>query len=116
MASSVSLIEAQRLVRKLCMDCRKSVDPPKELLRQLEYTPATDASFHTAVGCRQCQGSGFKGRMGIIEVCEIDERIRELVVTRAPSWEIKKHAVQDLGMRTLRADGMKKAELVKKCK
>lgn len=110
-ASSVSLIEAQRLVRKLCTECRKSIDPPKELLRKLQYAPGSEANFYAAVGCRQCRGVGFKGRLGILEVCEIDERIRELVVTRAPSWKIKDYAVQECGMRTMSDDGLKKAEM-----
>ena len=109
-ASSVSLIQAQRLVRKLCTKCRKPVDPPKALLEKLELKPGKDATFFSAVGCRLCADSGFKGRMGIIEVCVVDERIRELIVTRAQSWEIKGHAVKALGMTTLHRDGLKKAE------
>ena len=110
-ASSVSLVQAQRLVRKLCPKCRKPSHPPKELLEELKLTPEKGATFYNAVGCRLCNGVGFKGRMGIIEVCAIDERIRELIVTQAPSWDIKTYAVNELGMPTLHRDGLKKAEM-----
>jgi len=110
-ASSVSLVEAQRLVRKLCTKCREPYQPPMKLLKELECEPSKGATFFRAEGCRMCGNSGFKGRMGIIEVFLMDERIRELVVTRAPSWEIRDHAVEAQGMRTLRMDGLKKAEM-----
>jgi len=109
-ASSVSLIEAQRLVRKLCHKCREPFDTPGELLEKLGVRPAKGATFFKAVGCRLCNNTGYKGRMGIVEVFQMDERIRELVVTRAQSWEIKEYAVKAQGMKTLREDGLKKAE------
>jgi len=110
-ASSVSLVEAQRLVRKLCVKCREPYEPPAKLLAELEFQPSKGTTFYRAVGCRLCNDTGFKGRMGIIEVFLMDERIRELIVTRAPSWEIKDYASAEQGMRTLRMDGLKKAEL-----
>ena len=109
-ASSVTLIEAQRLVRKLCTKCRQRFDPPQELLKRLEATPSPGATFFKAVGCRFCHTSGYHGRMGIIEVIEVDEKIRELVVARAQSWEIKRHAMEQIGMLALRQDGLRKAE------
>ena len=111
-ASSVSLIEAQRLVRKLCSKCREPYQPEPSIVEQLEFgMGASAATFYRAVGCRQCNQSGYRGRMGIIEVFTIDEHIRELIVSRAQSWEIKNHAVKVLGMTTLRQDGIKKAQL-----
>jgi type IV pilus assembly protein PilB len=110
-ASSVSLIEAQRLVRKLCMKCRQPFDPPEELVREVGVQSSSQTTFFTAGGCRLCNDSGFHGRMGIIEVFSVDERIRELIVNRAQSWEIKEYAVKALGMSTLRQDGLKKAQL-----
>ncbi|MBI3321079.1 MAG: Flp pilus assembly complex ATPase component TadA [Candidatus Omnitrophica bacterium] len=110
-ASSVSLIEAQRLVRKLCPKCREALIPPQELLERLQHRPAKDAAFYRAKGCRLCNQTGYRGRMGIIEVLQVDERIRELVVARAQSWQIKDYAVTALGMVPLRQDGLKKAEL-----
>ena len=109
-ASSVTLIEAQRLVRKLCLKCREPFRPKPALLEQLG-AKGSGATFFAPKGCRFCNGTGFRGRMGIIEVIQIDERVRELVVTRAQSWEIKDYAVKELGMKPLRQDGLRKAEL-----
>ena len=108
-ASSVSLIEAQRLVRKLCQKCREPFEPSPALLERLELRPEPGATFFKAVGCRLCNGRGYHGRMGLIEVFQTDERVRELIVSRAQSWEIKDYAVKALGMTALRQDGMRKA-------
>ena len=110
-ASGVTLIEAQRLVRKLCIKCRKAYEPAPELLTQLGRPPKRTATFYQATGCRSCQGSGYHGRMGILEVLVVDERIRELVVSKAQSWEIKRYAIEQLRMTTLREDGLKKAAM-----
>ena len=110
-ASSVNLIEAQRLVRKLCTKCRARFDPSPTLFERLGVTPSKEATFFRPAGCRFCHNSGYRGRMGIIEVFQIDERIRELVVSRAESWKVKEYAIKALGMRTLFEDGWKKAEL-----
>jgi type IV pilus assembly protein PilB len=109
-ASSVTLIEAQRLVRKLCMKCREPFEPAPALLRQLDVSLQPGTTFYGPRGCRFCNNTGYRGRMGIIEVLVIDERIRELIVSRAQSWEIKDYAVKQLGMTPLRQDGLKKAE------
>jgi len=125
-ASSVTLIEAQRLVRKLCSKCRTPVAPGKELLDQFEVSltqlqrlhASADAAgaiapgkptFYQAVGCHACNGTGYRGRMGIAEVFLIDERIRELIVAKAQSWQIKQHAIERLGLIPLRGDGLRKA-------
>ncbi|MBI3011844.1 MAG: Flp pilus assembly complex ATPase component TadA [Candidatus Omnitrophica bacterium] len=109
-ASSVNLIQAQRLVRKLCTKCREPFDPSPALLERLSLHPAKDATFFKAVGCRFCTNTGYRGRMGIIETFQVDDRVRELIVSRAQSWEIKDHAIKELGMTPLRQDGLKKAE------
>ncbi|MBI4598361.1 MAG: Flp pilus assembly complex ATPase component TadA [Candidatus Omnitrophica bacterium] len=109
-ASSVSLIQAQRLVRKLCTKCRERVDPPAELLERLKIAPSPEATFYRAKGCRLCRDTGYRGRMGIVEVFPVDERVRELIVARAQSWQIKEHAVKELKMVPLRQDGFHKAE------
>ncbi|MBI3009978.1 MAG: Flp pilus assembly complex ATPase component TadA [Candidatus Omnitrophica bacterium] len=108
-ASSVTLIQAQRLVRKLCQKCREPFRPDAKLLEKLEYKPDSKAVFYKAAGCRFCNNTGHRGRSGIVEVLDIDEHIRELIVSRAPSWEIKNYAVEKLGMVTLRQDGLEKA-------
>lgn len=110
-ASSVTLIEAQRLVRKLCTKCRQTIQMPTELLKKLEIAPDKKMTFYKAVGCAHCNGTGFKGRMGIIEVFEVDERVREMVINNAQSWEIKQYAIEKLGMHTLQQDGLRKATM-----
>ncbi len=110
-ASSVSLIEAQRLVRKLCTKCRRAFTPPPELFKELGWTPPGDATLFEANGCRMCNSTGYRGRMGIIEVMEMDDRVRELIIGRAQSWEIKDHVIKAQGMRTLRDDGLRKAAM-----
>ena len=109
-ASSVSLIEAQRLVRKLCTKCKQSYQPEPALLKRTGLA-AERGTFFRPGGCRMCNQTGFRGRIGIIEVIPIDERIRELIVTRAQSWEIKTHATEALKMLTMRQDGLRKVQL-----
>ena len=123
-ASSVTLVEAQRLVRKIYIKCRKPYHPAPDLLERLKFVNLADTSaesqatqkligdepptFYEAVGCHLCNGSGYKGRIGIIELVAVDERIRELIVAKSPSWEIKNYAIAEKGMSTLRQDGLKK--------
>jgi type II secretory ATPase GspE/PulE/Tfp pilus assembly ATPase PilB-like protein len=109
-ASSVTLIEAQRLVRRLCQKCREPFEPTPTLLKELSLQPAKGATYFRAKGCRQCNNTGYRGRMGIVEVFQVDERVRELIVSRAQSWEIKDYAMKKLGMVPLRQDGLQKAE------
>ena len=110
-ASSVNLIEAQRLVRRLCQKCREPFEPSLTLLKELNLQSVKGATYFRAKGCRLCNNTGYRGRMGIVEVFQIDERVRELIVSRAQSWEIKDYAVQKLGMLPLRQDGLRKAEM-----
>jgi len=110
-ASSVNLIEAQRLIRKLCAKCREPEKPSDEILERLKFQPKKGDTYYRANGCRLCGGNGYKGRMGIIEVCLVDDQIRELIVSRAQSWEIKDYAVKKLGMIPLRDDGLRKAAM-----
>ena len=78
---------------------------------QLDLHPGKTATYFQPKGCRQCNKTGYRGRLGISEVFLVDERIRELIVAQAPSWEIKNHAVKELGMVPLRQDGLKKVEV-----
>jgi len=110
-ASSVSLVEAQRLVRRLCPKCREPFKPTAAVLERFDVHPGKGATFFQAKGCRLCIGTGYQGRMGIIEVFQVDERIRELIVARAQSWEIKDYAIKERGMVPLRLDGLKKVEM-----
>ena len=110
-ASSVTLIEAQRLVRKLCTNCRVPSEPPAQALQRWTRRPDGPPSFYQAAGCHLCNRTGYHGRMGVLETLVIDEHLRELIVANAQSWEIKDYAVKTLGMTTLHEDGLKKAAM-----
>ncbi|MFO7651736.1 MAG: GspE/PulE family protein [bacterium] len=96
---------AQRLVRKICPKCKEPYDPPGKLLEELEMEPGT--KFYRGKGCERCRNSGYTGRIGIFEVLKMNDRIRELVVTRPPTSAIRALA-REYGMRTLWEDGMDK--------
>jgi len=106
-ASSIQAIMAQRLVRVICKNC-KVIDenPDLRYLKLLGIRPE-DIKKHPVykgAGCSQCQGTGFKGRMGVFEMVELSNELRELAFARAPTTELKKVAIAS-GMRTLMDDG-----------
>ena len=109
-ASGVNLIEAQRLVRKLCVKCRERFEPDAALLKRLGLSAKPTATFYRPRGCRVCNDTGYRGRMGIAELFLMDEGVREMVVTRAQSWQIRDYAIKHLGMISLREDGFDKAQ------
>jgi type IV pilus assembly protein PilB len=108
-SSAVLLILAQRLIRKICMDCRELIKPPPQLLIDLGVPPDEVKSFtvYKGKGCTICNGTGYKGRLGLYEVMTMKEEIKELVLARASASEIKKEAIRS-GMKTLRQSGMTK--------
>ncbi len=108
-ADSVSLIVAQRLVRKLCKKCRVKQDLTKEALVDIGYTPKETESVkvYKPYGCGECNNTGYKGRVGLFEVMENTNEIKDLILTRAQSREIKTKAMEQ-GMITLRRSGLLK--------
>jgi type IV pilus assembly protein PilB len=104
-SSAVEGTCAQRLVRKICTKCKEPYDPPAKLLEELEMEPGT--KFYRGRGCDRCRNTGYTGRIGIFEVLKMNDRIRELVVTRPPTSAIRALA-REFGMRTLWEDGMAK--------
>lgn len=106
-ASSIQAIMAQRLLRVICKQC-KVVDehPDPNLLRLLNITPADIKKnpLYKGAGCSRCQGTGYKGRIAIFELLEMNNQIRELAFSRAPAIELRK-AARNSGMRTLLEDG-----------
>ncbi len=108
-SSAVLLILAQRLIRKVCMDCREPIKPHAQLLIDLGVPPDEVKSFTVwkGKGCTICNGTGYKGRLGLYEVMTMREEIKELVLARASASEIKKEAIR-LGMKTLRQSGITK--------
>jgi general secretion pathway protein E/type IV pilus assembly protein PilB len=107
-SSTVEAVMAQRLVRRLCKECKEPYSPqPDELPADFPVERLDGGVLYQDVGCRDCRGIGYSGRMGIYELLITSETIRQLAHDRASAWAIKKTAVQE-GMRTLRADGWQK--------
>jgi type IV pilus assembly protein PilB len=108
-ASSVNLIVAQRLSRRICSDCKVEIEPPAEALRDLGVKMEDIGTFpvYQGTGCHMCSNTGFKGRVALYEVMPITDEIKELVLAGASAMEIKREAVR-LGMNTLRMAGINK--------
>jgi type IV pilus assembly protein PilB len=108
-SSAVILILAQRLVRKICMDCKEPVKVHPQLLIDLGIAPDEVKSFpvYKGKGCPICNNTGYKGRIGLYEVMPMKEEVKELILSRASTSEIKKEAIR-LGMKTLRQSGIMK--------
>ncbi|MGI9104151.1 MAG: type IV-A pilus assembly ATPase PilB [Terriglobales bacterium] len=109
-ATSVHMIVAQRLVRRVCGECKETVDLPPQALIEAGYTPeeAKTVKVSKGKGCGVCNNSGYKGRCGLYEVMEIDDEVRELILVGASAVELKKKAIER-GMITLRRSGLIKA-------
>ncbi len=108
-ASSVRAIMAQRLVRRLCSHCKKPGNLTETEMRALQIEPSQlkDARVMVAPGCEQCRLTGYRGRMGIFEIFMIDDETRHLINQRNSTLQLRQRARQ-LGMRTLREDGVRK--------
>lgn len=102
-ASSTILIMAQRLVRRICGNCKEEIKLSEEALSDLKLKAGT--SVYKGKGCDQCNGTGYSGRQGLYEVMPITPEIRELILDRAATPEIQKLAIKQ-GMLTLREDGL----------
>jgi type IV pilus assembly protein PilB len=110
-SSAVILILAQRLARKVCMECREPIKVHPQLLMDLGVSPDEVKNFpvYRGKGCPICNGTGYKGRIGLYEVMPMREEVKELVLARASTSEIKKEAIR-LGMKTLRSSGILKVK------
>ena len=106
----MNLICAQRLVRRLCPDCRIHDKVPPQVLIEAGYTPeeASAVKVWKRQGCPNCGNKGYKGRIGLYEVLEVTEELRELILVGASALELKKKGVEQ-GMMTLRRSGLIKA-------
>ena len=111
-ASAVECFIAQRLVRVICTKCKHQMKPDKELLEELGVSGLnlSKVKIYEGKGCDACRFTGYKGRTAIYEILEMKDPIRELVLKRSSSDQIKKKALQ-LGMRTLRQDGWEKIRM-----
>ncbi len=107
-AASLEGVLGQRLVRTICKECKTPYEPSEAILSQLGVSPHElgDKQFFTGAGCEVCGQSGYRGRAGLYELLNITEPIRELITARAPSVVLKQKAIE-LGMNTLREDGLR---------
>jgi type IV pilus assembly protein PilB len=107
-SASLEGILAQRLVRTICKECKTPYEPNESILNQLGISAHElgDKQFFTGAGCEACGQSGYRGRRGLYELLNITDPIRELITSRAPSVVLKQKAVE-LGMNTLREDGLR---------
>lgn len=107
-AASLEGVLAQRLVRSICRECRASYEPNEAILSQLGVSAHElgDKEFCTGEGCDVCGHSGYRGRQGLYELLDINDTLRELITSRAPTVVIKQKAIE-LGMNTLREDGLR---------
>jgi type IV pilus assembly protein PilB len=108
-ATSVNLIQAQRLIRRICKDCKHDHQMPVEALIEVGFSRDEAASLKTfkGKGCATCNNTGYKGRIGLYEVMEITDELRELILIGASALELRKKAIED-GMITLRESGLHK--------
>ncbi len=112
-ASAIDCVQAQRLARRLCPDCKEPYQPSRQALEEAgfpleegEETP----ELYRAKGCPRCSGTGYRGRIGVYEVMPVSETIERLTVESATAEQIKKVAIEE-GIRTLRQDGFEKVRM-----
>ena len=108
-ASAVNLITAQRLVRRICGNCKEPVVYPEVYLRAAGISPeqAASTTFYRGKGCDSCNGSGYKGRQGLYEVMAMSPALRRMILQEASTADLQAQAISE-GMLTLRMDGMQK--------
>ncbi len=108
-SSAVRGIIAQRLVRKLCANCKVPGEMSEYEARvlNLDASQLSKATLMRAVGCEKCRGKGFRGRMGIFEIFVADDEIRQMINRNATTLQLR-HRTREMGMRTLREDGIRK--------
>ncbi|HKV05697.1 MAG TPA: GspE/PulE family protein [Candidatus Acidoferrales bacterium] len=107
--SALNCILAQRLVRVVCDNCKKRVSHPPAVLKEsgLDSADWGQVAFYEGAGCLECSGSGFRGRTAITELLDLSDRIREMIIDRRPTSEIKR-AAREEGMTFLRESGLRK--------
>ncbi|MEP6923587.1 MAG: ATPase, T2SS/T4P/T4SS family [Pyrinomonadaceae bacterium] len=108
-ATSVNLIQAQRLIRRVCENCKEEHHVPVAAIIEVGFSPDEAGEIKTVKGrgCEKCNGTGYKGRVGLYEVMEITEELRELILIGESALVLRKKAVED-GMVTLRGSGLQK--------
>ncbi|MFA5116121.1 MAG: GspE/PulE family protein [Candidatus Omnitrophota bacterium] len=105
-ASSLVMVCAQRLARCICPKCKEPMEAPADLLKEVGFKDKV--VFYQGKGCRYCNNAGYYGRIAILEAVLIDQGIREMIMEKRSTDEIKEYAVKNCGMKTLRDDAFKK--------
>jgi general secretion pathway protein E len=106
-ASSVVAVLAQRLIRKICPDCKTPYKPSAEELSRLDLPPKSNATLYRGAGCQACSQTGYRGRTGIFELMVLDDEIRRLIGSKADATAIKQASIAK-GMTTLKQDGVER--------
>ena len=107
-SASLEAVLAQRLVRRICKNCRRSYEPSQDIMDVLDVDPLeiADKNFYYGEGCEECSQTGYKSRIGLFEMIMVSDSIRDLVNNRAPTLQIRQKALEQ-GMRGLRDDGLR---------
>ncbi len=108
-ATTLHLVVAQRLIRRICVACKTEVDAPPGILESLglDSTDLQGVTLYHGIGCDRCNQTGYKGRLGLFEVMEVEDEIRDLVIGGGSSSELRAKSIQN-GMISLRASGLQK--------
>jgi type IV pilus assembly protein PilB len=108
-ATSVNLIQAQRLIRRICTGCKDEYTVPAQALLEVGFSEEESQTMklYKGKGCEKCNGTGYKGRVGLYEVMEMTDALRELILVGASNIELRKQAIEE-GMITLRGSGLEK--------
>lgn len=107
-ASSLVLVAAQRLCRKICNHCKEPIEIPEATLKDLDFKAKGKLKFFQGKGCQLCRDTGYLGRMGISEILQIDDHVRDMLIKGMSSDQIKKYAIEKLEMKTLYDDAVDK--------
>lgn len=110
-SSTVVSVLAQRLLRHVCLHCAEPYRPPTHILQRLGYTPLdlADAEFRRGRGCEHCHYSGYSGRVGVFELLVLNEAVKDAILSKKNSSEIRRISIETSGLITLMEDGIAKA-------
>ncbi|TVM30371.1 general secretion pathway protein GspE [Oceanidesulfovibrio marinus] len=103
-ASTLLVVVAQRLVRRICPDCIEPYEAPPQALRAMGVSAQQKMHFFRGKGCIKCSNTGYRGRLGVYEVLEIDDQVQDLILRKASSVEIKRAAIASKKLNTLKMD------------
>ena len=108
-SASVRSVLAQRLVRRICPKCKEPTEPDPRLLNSLGIRPdqILDASFMIGAGCDHCNNTGFRGRVGIFEMFNVNEELQQMIYEESSLVALRERS-REMGMRTMREDGIRK--------